>query len=152
MEQPCGSYCLLKKKWFLLATIANFLFLPINWYTQNTCFWSLESCNKYPDKPWSKWKRKCRVINQLYCIQSTRDRELCVYFTWLEFPLMKCPSDCSGGYMVPKVMCSICIEEYSGYNGGYGRYSIISCNACFIKSKSVLQYFGFINSLLPYQI
>lgn len=54
---------------------------------------------------------------------------------------MKCPSDCSGGYMVPKVMCSICIEEYSGYNGGYGRYSIISCNACFIKSKSVLQYF-----------
>ena len=46
---------------------------------------------------------------------------------------MKCPSDCSGGYMVPKLMCSICIEEYSGYNGGYGRYLIISCNACFYK-------------------
>lgn len=51
---------------------------------------------------------------------------------------MKCLSDCSGGYMVLKVMCSICIEEYLGYNGGYGRYLIIFCNVCFIKRKFVL--------------
>lgn len=41
---------------------------------------------------------------------------------------MKCPSDCSGGYMVPKVMCSICIEEYSGYNGGYGTRATLSAD------------------------
>lgn len=50
---------------------------------------------------------------------------------------MKCPSDCSGGYMVPKVMCSICIEEYSGYNGGYGRYSIISSLQCMFYKKQI---------------
>lgn len=31
---------------------------------------------------------------------------------------MKC-SDVNNSYYVPKVMCSICIEEYAGYGGGY---------------------------------
>lgn len=145
MEQPCGSYCLLKKKVVFACNDCQLSVFTYQLVYTKYLFWSLESYNKYPDKPWSEWKgsaeslTNCIAFNQL-------ETGNCVYFTWLEFPLMKCPSDCSGGYMVPKVMCSICIEEYSGYNGGYGRYSIISCNACF-KSKSVLlQYSGFINS------